>query len=318
MKRLCVIQLGLSGLLSAALASPAPVTPASGPRHVEPCQTARESSSASGFRPAAAVIFDGSIKITDRLSAAHQLGRRLCRQQISELYAFLKALPGPQERNLPGLNVLKNDLVSLLQEQFDPPTGLTGTLIEIYQNPAQDPVARDYALQHLVTWSEQGAADAPDAKPRIYSVLRQAAQEDTSIAGTALLGLHRLSVNDSRTLPLSAGAVSGEEISQIALRMLLSANPPSAARVTAIQVCAEREVGEALPPIQALAQAENGTAVRISAIAALGWLGGPEQAVLLQRLAAEPNPDLRHAVEGALRRLRTRLLNNPAITQNSL
>lgn len=296
-----VILLGLTGLLSAALPS-----------------FGEQLAPASSFPPAAALIFDGKANITQRLSAAHQLGRALTRPQIAELYAFLQALPGPQESNLPGLNVLKNDLVSLLQEQIDPPAGLTGTLIAIYQNPAQDPVTRDYALQHLVTWSEQGAADAPDAKPRIYSVLRQAAQENTSIAGTALLGLHRLRVSDSRALPLPGSAFSGEEISQMALRMLLSANPPSAARITAIQVCAERDVAEALPPIQALAQTDSSTAVRISAIAALGWLGGPEQAVLLHRLEAEHSQDLKPAIEGALRRLRTRLLNNPALTQNSL
>jgi hypothetical protein len=301
MKHPCVILLGLSGLLSAAL-------PSSG----------EELTAASSFPPAAAVIFNSKANITKRLSEAHQLGRALTRAQIAELYAFLNALPGPQEANLAGLNVLKNDLVSLLQEQIDPPAGLTSTLIAVYQNPAQDPVARDYALQHLVTWAEQGAADAPDATPRIRAVLRQAAQENTSVAGTALLGLHRLSVSDPCAPPPLDSAPSGEEISQMALRLLLSAQSPPAARITAIQVCAEREVTEALPPIQTLAQTESGTAVRISAIAALGSLGGPEQAVLLQRLAAQPNPDLRPALEGALRRLHSRLRNNPALTQNSL
>jgi len=299
MKHLRAILLALSGLLSAALASLGQELP-------------------SSFPPVAAVIFDGKANIAERLSAAHQLGRALTPPQITELYAFLKALPGPQEENLAGLNVLKNDLTSLLQEQTDPPVGLTSALIAIYQNPAQDPVARDYALQHLVTWAEQGAADEPDATARIRAVLRRATQENTSLAGTALLGLHRLSVSGSPAPPLPESAVSGGEISQTALRMLLSAQQPVAARITAIQVCAEREIPEALLPIQALAQAEGSTAVRISAIAALGWLGGLEQALFLRRLEAESHPDLRPAVQGALRRLRTRLLNNPAITQNSL
>jgi hypothetical protein len=296
-------------------------------------------SSAVGFWSSAALIFDGDAKITARLSAAHGLGRDLSPEQVSELYAFLEALPGRREKNRAGLNLLKNDLISLLQDQTHPPAGLTGTLIAIYRNPAQDPVARDYALQHLVTWYEQGAADAPDAQSRIQSVLRQATRENTSIAGTALLGLHRLITSDSGTLPLAAGnavpganiqwdggpsrfsadaTVMNEEISQTALQMLGSANQPSASQITAIQVCAEREIAEALPAIQALAQTGGGTALRISAIAALGYLGGTEQAVLLQRLEAEPNPALRPAIEGALRRLQTKLLKNPALTQNSL
>jgi hypothetical protein len=301
--------------------------------------TVGDVSSSAGFRSSVALIFDGGVKITARLSVAHDLGRALSPAQVSELYAFLEALPGPREKNRAGLNLLKNDLVSLLQDQTHPPAGLTGALIAIYRNPAQDPVARDYALQHLVTWYEQGAADAPEAQSKIQSVLRQATQETTSLAGTALLGLHRLITSDSGTLPLAAGdavpgadvqwdggpsrfsaekALKSEEISHTALRMLGSADLPSASRITAIQVCAEREVAEALPVIQALAQTGDGTALRISAIAALGYLGGPEQVVLLQRLDAEPNPALRPALEGALRRLQTRLLKNPALTQNSL
>ena len=282
----------------------------------------------AGFPRSASVIFDGNARITDRLWAVQHLGRALSSEQVSEFYLFLKALPDPQEKNLAGLNVLKNDLVSLLQDQIHPPAGLTGTLIEIYRNPAQDPVARDYALQHLVTWYEQGAADAPAAKFKIQSVLWQAVRENTSIAGTALLGLHRLVASDSRTLPLAEGDLlrsasipldgGREEISQTALRMLSLAGLPSASRITAIQVCAEREVAEALPAIQALAQTDGSIALRISAIAALGRLGGPEQAALLQQLEAEQNQALKPAIEGALRRLQTKLLNNPAITQNSL
>jgi hypothetical protein len=284
-------------------------------------------------------IFDGGARISERLSAVSRLGQDLSRDQISELYAFLKRLPAPQERNLAALNLLKNDIVSRLQDQIHPPAGLTATLIELCLDPAQDPVARDYALQHLITWHEQGAADAPDAKARIQSILRQTTQENTSSAGTALLGLHRLNTGERRIILLAGGkllqgsgvplddsltrfpaggAIDDEEISQAALRMLLSANLPCASRITAIQVCAEREVTQALPVIETLAQTEGSTALRISAIAALGWLGGPEQAALLQRLEAEQTQALKPAIQGALRRLQAKLLKDPAITQNSL
>jgi hypothetical protein len=266
------------------------------------------------------------------------LGQDLSRDQISQLYAFLKAMPGPQGRNLAALNLLKNNIVCRLQDQVHPPAGLSATLIEVYLDRAQDPVARDYALQHLITWHQQGAADAPEAKVRIQSALRQAAQEKTSIAGTALLGLHRINserqemllggdnlfqsagslLGDGLNRFPAGGAINDDEISQAALRMLAATNLPCASRITAIQVCAEREVAQALPAIQTLAQTNGNTALRISAIAALGWLGGPEQAALLQRLEAEQNQALKPAIEGALRRLRSRLLKNPALTQNSL
>jgi hypothetical protein len=328
------------GLVDAACASPMSPGAVAVQDMSAPC--AIETAPTPGATPplfSSSPIFDGEAGIPERLSAVARLGQDLSCDQICELYAFLKALPGPQERNHAALNLLKNDIVCQLQDQTHPPAGLTATLIEVYRNPAQDPVARDYALQHLITWHEQGAADAPDAKIRIQSVLRQATREDTSFAGTALLGLHRLNTGGRRLVPpaaggllqsasvpsgdsldrfLAGGAGGGEEISQTALRMLASANLPSASRITAIQVCAEREVAQALPAIETLAQAKGGAALRISAIAALGWLGGPEQAALLQHLEAEKDQVLKPAIEGALRRLQARLLQNPAITQNSL
>jgi hypothetical protein len=263
----------------------------------------------------------------------------LNRDQICELYAFLKSLPGPEEKNLAGLNVLKNDIINLLQEQRQSPASLTDTLIEIYRDSARDAVARDYALQHLVTWYEQGAADGPDSKSKILAVLRQGVQGQTSIAGTALLGLHRVTARESHALAspandllrrakthsdrmvdriLTADATDNEELSHLALAMLVSADSPSPSRIAAILVCAEREVAEALPAIQVMAQADGSTAVRISAIGALGWLGRGEQVALLHRLEAEQNPALGPAIEGALRRLRNRLQQNPAITLNPL
>lgn len=328
------------GLLAAACANPVtpgavPVQDVSGPYSIDtvptPCATPPSFSSSP--------IFDGEANIPERLSAVARLGEDLSHDQISRLYAFLKALPGPTERNLAALNLLKNNIVCRLQDQIHPPAGLTATLIEVHLNRAQDPVARDYALQHLITWHEQGARDAPDAKARIHSVLWQAAQEETTIAGTALLGLHRINTSERQAMPFTGGDLlqrpgapsvdtsgtfqpsggpDGEEISQAALRMLAAAGLPCASRITAIQVCAEREVTQALPAIQTLAQTESSTALRISAIAALGYLGGPDQAALLQRLDAEPNQALKPAIQGALRRLQARLLRNPALTRNSL
>jgi HEAT repeats len=352
MKRPALMLLGAGTLVCARLLLPghgpvgaacaSPMNPGVVPVQTRSVACTIEKASAPAVPPdffSSSPIFDGEARIPERLSAVARLGQDLSRDQISRLYDFLKALPGPEERNLAALNLLKNNIVCRLQDQVRPPAGLTATLIEVYLDRAQDPVARDYALQHLITWHEQGAVDAPDAKLRIQSVLRQAAQEQTCIAGTALLGLHRLNTGErqamllgggnllqSAGIPLgdgpthfpAGGAINDDEISQTALRMLAATNLPCASRITAIQVCAEREVAQALPAIQTLAQTEDNTALQISAIAALGWLGGPEQVALLQRLEAEQNQPLKPAIEGALRRLQARLLRNPALTQNSL
>jgi hypothetical protein len=81
-----------------------------------------------------------------------------------------------------------------------------------------------------------------------------------------------------------------------------------------MQVCAERGAVAALPAIQALAQREGATALQISAIAALGRLGGPEQAALLRRLQAQGNQALEPAIDAALRRLEGKPVKTPPIT----
>lgn len=254
-------------------------------------------------------IFDANASITERLSLANRLSRDLNEQQLTALYGFLRALPSSAEKNLSALNLLKNNLINRLQDQSRVPAGLSDALVEIWRNRSQDSVARDYALQHLVTWSEQGSGDAKDSAVKIKAVLWEAAREDNSLAGTALLGLHRL---------VGRSGSDGSAISRTALQLLSSPSKSAASRITAIQICAEREFFQALPAIQTLAANEGNTALRISAIGALGWLGGTEQAVFLQQLQARHDRALNPAIEGALRRLRSRLLTTPALAQRLL
>jgi len=60
---------------------------------------------------------------------------------------------------------------------------------------------------------------------------------------------------------------------------------------------------EALPVAEDLAQKSACTSLKISAIAAVGQLGGPEQAALLERLQLSANQTTRQAAQRALKRL---------------
>jgi hypothetical protein len=133
-------------------------------------------------------------------------------------------------------------------------------MIGIYRNPAQDPVIRDYAIQHLATWYEQGAPDSPDSKEKIRAVFHNAVKEPNGIAGTALLAMHHLSANDA--------AFDGTEINELALNLARSAN--LATRITAIQVCSERGLKEVLPGIESIPQKPGSLPLRLSAVAVLG------------------------------------------------
>ena len=246
--------------------------------------------------PALGVII-GSVPagIGDRLKAARRLGNSLGCDEITALYAFLKSPSGPRENNPDGLHALKNEILNALREQTVPPAGLTGMLAGIYHDPAQDSVTRDYAIQHLCAWYAQGAGDAPDAKQRIRTLLKEATQEDASIAGTAMLGLHRLSSTDA--------TFNQPEINALAVRLACSERTEPATRIATFQVCGERSLCEALPAAESVAQASACLPLRVSAIAALGYLGGPEQARLLRRLEAGQEEPISNAIRGALRRL---------------
>jgi hypothetical protein len=241
------------------------------------------------------LILNPTAGIRDRLEAIRELDDNLDPGQIDALYSFLKSHPDSRETNPSGLRTLKNNVLNALRNQIPPPAGLTATLIDIFHDRAQDFVTRDYAVQHLTSWYSRSAADSPDAKERIQTTLKEAVREKTSISGTALLGLHRLSLSDR--------SFNGPEIDRSALRMATSSDTPLAARITAIQVCAERGLVQALPEIKRFAGVRGQTALQISAIAALGKLGGAEDALMLQRLENEGDIALRPAIAAALKLL---------------
>ena len=245
------------------------------------------------------IVGSNEMNLADRLKAVHSLGKNLSPEEVSALYEFLKESTNPEDKSGAFLHVLKNDTIRVLRHQVAPPAGLTGTLIEIYQDESQDSVIRDYAIQHLVSWYQQGAADSPEAKGRIQAVLLDAVQKNTSIAGTALLGLHRLSASDA--------AFRSDKIDGIALKLAKSDAQPLT-RITAIQVCSERGLKEALPKIQELAQTAENVALRISAIAALGRLGESEQVSFLEQLEAGERENINPAIQTAFNSLQQRKL----------
>ena len=216
-----------------------------------------------------AIVGTDQATVDERYNAVHALSRNLSRGEIAALYVFLKSPPAPKEENLPALRVLKNDILDVLIGQAVPPAGLTDTMIEIYRDPSQDKVSRDYAIQHLSTWYELGATDAPVSKGKIRAALREAAHDKSSIGGTALLGWHRISKNDA--------AFDKQEIDALALRLAQSDETHTATRITAIQVCAERGLKELLPIVTALSQARVCLPLRLSATAAINRLAGQEQ-----------------------------------------
>ena len=224
--------------------------------------------------------------------AAHHLSRSLSAQDIDNLYHFLR-----DKKNT--CFALKNELMTALRDQKKAPPGLTALFLELYRDPEQNPVIRDYALQHLCLWYEQ-VADGE--KSQIEQALWDALNEkQTSIAGTALVALAHLSEKNPQ---LDSGKVK-----DAALQL---ANDPACgelARITALQVCGNLGAKEILPVALDLAKNSQDTPLRISAIAALGEVGGREVQPLLKKLSKNSNTLLQLAAQAALQKIRNRAPN---------
>jgi hypothetical protein len=211
--------------------------------------------------------------------------------------------------------VIKNDVILALKSQEPAPGELPGVLLSMFYDQAQDPVIRNYALQHLATWFERAAE-----KAQVLDALWAGTMDpDASIQGTGLIGLSRLVQGSTPSQtpsavragfgPLSASGGAGVDTSRLTELASALATDPAAndlARLTALQVCAELGIKDVLPAAVSLAQGAASTPLRMSAVAAVGALGGPDQASVLNRLLTAQDPRIQTAARAALRRLETR------------
>jgi hypothetical protein len=120
-----------------------------------------------------------------------------------------------------------------------------------------------------------------------------------SIPGTALLGLHQI----SETSP----DIDSRQLDDSALRMVRDRTVGDLTRVTALQVCAERGVSQALPEALALAERASTVPLQISALSAVGKLGGERETAFLEKMKAQGGTRARRAAELALRHLQKRM-----------
>jgi HEAT repeat protein len=250
-------------------------------------------------------IIDDNTGFQQRRQAVLALGKKLSDADREALYDFLRQHSSADGRQPE--QVLKNELMNALCQMQPPPTGLRDLLTQLYQDSSQDLVLRDYAVQHLTAFYQQmGAAvgveaqaqaeDLAQTRQTLWSALNDT---DTSIAGTALLGLSQLS---------QAGwpGFDPNQIGAAALKMAGDSGAGELARITALQVCASLGTKDALPVILNAAQQGDTVPVQISAIAALGALGDAGEIPFLNRLLQGTNDRLRLPAQHALSQINAR------------
>ena len=268
--------------------------------------TAVSTGSGPSVSSAVQVIVDEQAAYTKREDALRALTGKLAEADRQALYAFLRQRYPGDDGQL-GL-VLKNELLDRLCQVEPPPLGLRDLLTQIYRDPTQNIVLRDYAVQHLSAFFRQ-MADASGVEARTRNdELNQAqhvlwaAVNDTgsSISGTAMLGLCQLSQEGWPGL-------DRDKIGNTALKLAGDSNAGELTRITAFQVCARLRVKDALGVVLGAAEQGETEPVRISAIGALGALAGTDQMPFLKGVLQGTDERLKSAARGALNQIEQRL-----------
>jgi hypothetical protein len=233
----------------------------------------------------------------DRVKILRARTANLTDDEIKALYSYLLAPANSSDESRSGENWLRNVMLDRLTQQPELPAGLPVVLMSIYQDPQQDVVIRDYAIQHINPAYDRANTDD---KAALNQTLWQAAGEtDSSIAGTALLALNDLAQGNPE--------LDQNQIAQTALKLAGNDSCGELVRITAVQLCGQMGVSQAAELIQQLARQAGSIPLRISAIAALGSLGDQDTETFLQEIAAGNEDRLKPAAETALKRLKQRL-----------
>lgn len=233
-----------------------------------------------------------------RAELAEVVGRPapLTREQVETAFAVLQEIaPTDAEQ---GGHVAKNAVMNALNRQAGQATNALRLYAVIYRDPAQDVVIRDYALQHVYELYAQLEA-GPLRQEAVELLHAAAAQSDSSIAGTAILALARLAATDP-TVPQSA-------VSAAAFALAENRAANASARISALQVIGQFDAPQAVPLLVQTVKDESSIPLQLSAIGALGQVGGKNEVSLLRTIAEGENARLKPAAAGALRKIEQRL-----------
>lgn len=239
------------------------------------------------------VTADGpNITLSERLDALYALSPKISIEQSQRLFTFLRSTKIPQGLETQHVWALKNDLLNTLREQNEPSPEYEQVLRDILNNPAQDSVMRDYALQHARPWYPLSAN-----KAHVLALLWGSARgKDGSLPGTAMLSLFGI----WQEYPSD---VSPVELGALALQVAKDETSHIDARISCLQICGKIGYEPALSYAIQTAQKGKVTQFRMSAIATIGDIGDKKQTPLLNKLAKDSDPGLVKSATAAIKRI---------------
>lgn len=210
-----------------------------------------------------------------RLSAAERV-ERLHHARSSVTEADFNALTAYLDRgdSLPGLTVtgrhyLANEIWNVLRAEAKLAPRLARHLAA-RASADEDPVIRDYALQHLAQMSDPAVSGIQ------VTALIAAAEPDNASAGTALIGL--------RTLYQRApNAVLAERLRERVAHLATDPETNESTRITALSMSGDLGLDAVLPVARTFAvDAQASARLRLAALRLIGTLGEPEDAAVLR------------------------------------
>jgi len=249
-----------------------------------------------------------------RRAALRTLTRHLATNDIAALLAFLEQPPGDYQRLKPlQYNAIRNDILDVLVRQDRPVPGLGARMAAMFRNTAQDDLWRDYCIQYFAPYyaaawpAGEGGNAAEDGKPAKLDPARReivdayweaVARPDKTFAGTALLGMERLSREYKE--------FDRERIAGTALTLASDENTGEATRITALRVCGLMKQAGALETARIVVQTGTTFPLRLAAIATLGDLGDRRDREYLQALATVEGARFKPAIERAAKAIQDR------------
>ncbi len=240
-------------------------------------------------------VVDTRGNLASRLDVLDAFTSRLAEEEYRALATMLLDGYGNHELDQVQKLVLHNDILTRLLKESGRDTCYRDLVAAIFNNKLRDVFERDYALQHLGRWYEQIEYDEETEQ-----VLFEAAREyNSSIAGTALLALHR----HRETYP----EADRQPLAKAALAIAESSSRRTSQN-TALRVCALLGLDQIIPKAVELAlDAQAPIPLRATAISVIGDLGGLEEESVLTALREQNERRLKAAVKTALKKFTQRL-----------
>lgn len=257
-------------------------------------------------------ITNPTIHWEGRLQSVNQLPNELDAGTTTYLFDYLSAKPA--EESPEHWYVVCNEIMQTLRKRELPAGYYTRRLITIVESATDDPVIRDYAVQHLSQWIAGVDPEARETDPALAAAAFEAmcGQAKAPVNGQlTLVGTTLNALVDGMMHGDEAVGAKRESLQKIALKVAATADGSVANfnRATALQAAAQLD-SPGLPELcrNLVTQPEVAADLRLGSVAALGLVGNASDLPLLQSFAA--NPSFQFAASAAIRRIQSRTVSH--------